>query len=916
MPDAKRVWCGAVLGGLLAHVSACGAPDVPVHAPVPALEPLAPAAETEAQIRKRLGVPESAKTVVFFAQTSHLDIDWQHTMADYYALYVADAFVGARKLLADQPRAFYSVAEMAFLEQHVATQPQELPALQAAAKRGALQVVGGGMTSPDTLLPETELLLRDFLYGTQFAEEVIGTSPTAAWLPDSFGHAATVPDVLAAVGLGAVGMARIDGAPDIAQQIIHPGIEPAAGSNAATLKALGSADFLWHGSGGATVLGHYLSQTGMYCSGENIDYDEILQSPGGHTGPFMGDDPAFTDGRIAGYIAESLPLARTPYLFVPVGCDFQPPKPKLLSYLDGYNQRQWPTSGVFAAVATFADYAKLVQFHAAALPTLEGDLAPVYMGFYGSRGEVKRAIRDAARPFWVAEMFATLLGDEGTAIVKRAAPALKELTRADHHDFVPGTSTDLVVAGEQLPLCQKAEQAGQTALREVATALAARVPEAPESRGRIVVFNPAAAEDLAVATAQVPLPPSAFAFVTPNANWWSQSLPSEASTTVAIAPLLKPLSWQVFDLRPSPPWSKADRLPADWQRLIQSRLLDKDGVPATGAAVVRAAVGDDLAVFDRRDGLFVSTSAALNGVFLRDWADGGGLWRMGQEMEGCTLLPLPQPAGFDAVESLATGANGLPGGILLHSPTAELAVAADSGIDLTVTTRAEKGVTRTLVLQLPEATGQTLETSQPGGSVVRPAERLFSPTFWPAVSWARIGTTTILLRQATGVRLGPGGEVELMAARDVRLEKCDVMGGTGTDTGPHTLALRIVHTKNAAEAQAAADAWNRPLTAVYVPATGQAPDPSRQLPDRGALATLAGDGVLSALKPAERGDGLILRVLLLPGPVTVTLGPQLAGRTLTAVDAVERDLRPVAKSGETWTIDRATYGAIASFRLR
>ena len=51
-----------------------------------------------------------------------------------------------------------------------------------AAKRGALHVVGGGMTSPDTLLPETELLARDFLHGLLFAES-LGAHPTAAWLP-------------------------------------------------------------------------------------------------------------------------------------------------------------------------------------------------------------------------------------------------------------------------------------------------------------------------------------------------------------------------------------------------------------------------------------------------------------------------------------------------------------------------------------------------------------------------------------------------------------------------------------------------------------------------------------------------------------------------------------------------------------
>ncbi len=51
--------------------------------------------------------------------------------------------------------------------------------------------------------------------------------------------------------------------------------------------ASGSADFLWTGPGGGSVLAHFMVVVGLYCTGDNIDYDESLQMPGGHLGDFM-----------------------------------------------------------------------------------------------------------------------------------------------------------------------------------------------------------------------------------------------------------------------------------------------------------------------------------------------------------------------------------------------------------------------------------------------------------------------------------------------------------------------------------------------------------------------------------------------------------------------------------------------------
>jgi hypothetical protein len=66
-----------------------------------------------------------------------------------------------------------------------------------------------------------------------------------------------------------------------------------------------------------------------------------------------------------------------------------------------------------------------------------------------------------------------------------------------------------------------------------------------------------------------------------------------------------------------------------------------------------------------------------------------------------------------------------------------------------------------------------------------------------------------------------------------------------------------------------------------------------------------------------RGGGVILRAVLLPGPLRVELPAYLVGRKMTLVDLTERDLRDLGTAGATVTFDRETFGSsIATLRLR
>jgi Glycosyl hydrolases family 38 N-terminal domain/Alpha mannosidase middle domain len=883
-----------------------------------------PAPNPEAALRAQLGIPSETKTVILFGQSSHLDIDWQKTFVDYYSTWVDDILQQAQDMMQKQPRAFYGVAEVAYVEQYVAEHPDALAALRAAAKRGQLHIVGGGLTSPDTLLPETELLIRDYLFGNRFAEQTLGVRPTAAWLPDSFGQSATAPDVLSALGYTSVGFSRIDGAPTLFYQMAHPDAAPPAGSTAARLKQLGSADFIWKGTGGGSVLAHFMVTPGLYCAGDNIDYDEPFEVPHGHIGLFKGGDTSFTDARIDGYIQAIRPYAKTPYMFIPVGCDFQDPKQQLVRYLDGYDQRRYPTTGVWAVAAPFDDYATLVLAHRSALPVVSGSLTPYFTGFYGSRAEIKRGARDAARPFFESETYATALGAEGASVVRAAEPELELLALSDHHDFITGTSVDSVVQDEELPLLAKAEAAGQAELAQIASDVAARIAPASGAFDRVLAFNPSGNTESGVVEAAVPIAQGSAPPL--HAVSGGKSIPVELAAAVAPSDTTAALRFEL-DAMPPFSWRAIDLLPgsaAPAEHKVRLELTDANGAPATGSAVKRVVLSNAhvRAEWDD-DGGFALKSlvidgeelVAANSFLIHDYEDNGGLWRIGSEMKGCDFKPIARASSPDTVDVLESSPLEARVAFEQADATLEVALAAgDAGLSLAITTGAAETTTRTVSFAFKTGSNPTLTTSTPGGYAARQAQRVYTPTFWPAVAWARVGDAAILLRQSTGVSMSTPGHVELMAARDSRSDQCELQGASGSDVGTHRIEWRIERATSPAAAATAAQAFNRPLVVEPVRTASASNQPP--LPDQMSLLQVDGDGIVSAFKPADRGDGVILRALLLPGPVTVHLPASWVGKTLIQDDAAERDLKTLGPAPSAITFDAADGGSIATVRLR
>ena len=132
----------------------------------------------------------------------------------------------------------------AAIYQHIEkTDPATFARIKKRVAEGRWDVVGGTMVQPDTNLPATETFARHLTRGQQYFLRTFGHPVTAAWAADSFGHAAGLPDILAAAGINSFAFTRPD------HQTL-PLAKPA---------------FWWEGPSGARIMG-YRPLVGWYGS--------------------------------------------------------------------------------------------------------------------------------------------------------------------------------------------------------------------------------------------------------------------------------------------------------------------------------------------------------------------------------------------------------------------------------------------------------------------------------------------------------------------------------------------------------------------------------------------------------------------------------------------------------------------------
>ena len=433
----------------------------------------------EAALRAKLGIPPEAKRVLVLGETSHWDPNWLHTTEEYYQLCIPRIFERVLLALEQEPRRVFSIESLFFLQRHWQSYPAQHERLRSLINQHQLRLTGTGITTPDTVLPDTEAILRDYADGQHWLKDNgMTVEPRLAYLPDDFGHSPALPTMLVALGFDMAAITRIDGMYFIGCDYRGSSAFPLPGSSAELLaKKLKTADFVWCGPDGSQVLCHWNPFT--YFQGDLLAHVGVVRWMDRIYG-FPWRTEAHVARRIQRYVRDLAPLARTPYLYCPIGGDFNGPIADLWGLLDRYNRTRYPSSGVWTLNAGLDDYLALVDCHRAALPVLALDPNPYWMGFYASRPEAKRRANRIVRQLVVAEKLTVLPARSASGVSPEHAAVESEIARdlrrawdlvvlSNHHDFITGTSPDRIWQEEQQPWLEQAEDMANHALARIRT---------------------------------------------------------------------------------------------------------------------------------------------------------------------------------------------------------------------------------------------------------------------------------------------------------------------------------------------------------------------------------------------------------------------------------------------------------------
>ncbi|MCD6089718.1 alpha-mannosidase [Candidatus Bathyarchaeota archaeon] len=136
----------------------------------------------------------------YFLGHSHIDAAWLWSFSE-----TIEVFRGTcEKILAlmeKYPQFIYCQSSAQYYRWLEEKYPEIFEKVKKMVKEGRWEVVGGTWVECDGNMPSGESFVRQFLYGKRYFEEKLGVDVKVAWMPDSFGYAWTLPQIMKKSGM-------------------------------------------------------------------------------------------------------------------------------------------------------------------------------------------------------------------------------------------------------------------------------------------------------------------------------------------------------------------------------------------------------------------------------------------------------------------------------------------------------------------------------------------------------------------------------------------------------------------------------------------------------------------------------------------------------------------------------------------
>jgi alpha-mannosidase len=383
----------------------------------------------------------SGKTVHYCPHV-HYDYEWLRT-APEFAKVAAGNLQEAVRILERHPEYTFVVDQVPQLQALQSRDPDAFSKLAQFIRDGRVEPALGGYIEPDTNIPSGESLVRQFSTWQAYCKTKFGRFSKSAWLIDSFGMSAQLPQILRKCG--ATGLFFSRKLPRSAEV---------------------DSDFLWQGLDGATIPTHHMAQ--FYFAGYPLDTDPKRA--------------VYRISRAATRLAEN---SDRDDLFCPAGIDHGMPQMHAPDTIRDWNRRFPDTPVRFSTPERY-----LETLDPEALDTYAGELNPELSGVGSARIDLKQSARRAENTLLAAEALAAipLAGSPGSPDPVIDA-AWRDLMLSQFHDSVTGCNTDEVAQDVRRRLWRAIDR-GKTVIDRRINSLFDHVARAELPGAPILVFNP------------------------------------------------------------------------------------------------------------------------------------------------------------------------------------------------------------------------------------------------------------------------------------------------------------------------------------------------------------------------------------------------------------------------------------------
>jgi alpha-mannosidase len=345
-------------------------------------------------------------------------------------------------LMDEFPELTFARGEASIYEHIGQHDPETFARIRAQIAQGRWDVVGGNYVQPDTNLPATEVLVRQFKRGLGYFKRALNVRPTVAWAPDSFGHSAGWPEIYAAAGMTSLAFSR---------------------PFSTDLKLPGHA-FWWEGPGGSRILA-WRMPIGWYGS-TRVEVQSRLDQYW---------------AAMAAWGLENIPV------FFGLGNHGGGPSRGQIETILRWRDHHPDVTVEFSTLHRF--FAALAE-ESAGLPVFRGELNFALRGCYSTGAAVKFAYRRTENLLLQTERTVTAVA----AVTSTVAPDdLREAWDAvlfnTFHDVLPGTSIERALADQRSWLGQawhQTQRAELGALNRLAAQIDTSVPPAQGDRPTVV----------------------------------------------------------------------------------------------------------------------------------------------------------------------------------------------------------------------------------------------------------------------------------------------------------------------------------------------------------------------------------------------------------------------------------------------